>query len=103
MLKSILEPLLADFQSSLEKARSLLETESISFLSPQAQLDLTTRVQQAQKEVQTAQILLDATNGQVGVEMSVLIPWHRLLIECWQVAMRHRLEKSIPEKLSSSS
>jgi hypothetical protein len=35
-------------------------------------------------------MLFHATNGQVGIEPSVLAPWHHLVTECWQVAMRFR-------------
>src|ERR671932_1173585 len=90
LLKSVLQPLLEDFQYWFSRSRSLLETEDIPFLSDQQQSDLLTRVKQAQQEVSTAQMLFDATDGQVGVETSTLVPWHHLLNECWQVGMRWR-------------
>jgi hypothetical protein len=42
LLKSILEPLLEDFQYWFSRSRSLLETEKISFLSHPQQSDLLT-------------------------------------------------------------
>ncbi|QIZ71865.1 DUF2605 domain-containing protein [Oxynema aestuarii] len=94
LLKSVLEPLLEDFQYWFGRSRKLLETEKIGFLGDRAQADLLSRVERAQQEVSTAQMLFKATDGKAGVEMEVLMPWHRLLTECWQVAMRFRMENS---------
>ena len=94
VLKSLLEPLLEDFVYWFGRSQTLLETEEISFLSPQQQSNLLERVKQAQKEVSTVQMLFRATGGQVGVETATLIPWHRLLMECSQVGMRFRMEQS---------
>lgn len=94
LLKTLLEPLLDDFQHWFERSRSFLETTSIEFLGSEQQADLLHRVQQAQQEVTTAQLLLKATDGQVGVETSVLMPWHHLVTECWQVVSRYRSEQS---------
>lgn len=90
LLKTILQPLLEDFQYWFSRSRSLLETENITFLSEEQQLNLLSRVKQAQQEVATAQMLFQATEGQVGVETSTLVPWHQLVGECWQVGMRWR-------------
>jgi hypothetical protein len=94
LLQSLLEPLLDDFQYWFERARLLLETENITFLSEERQADLLARVISAQQEVNTARILLKATDGQVGIEPSILAPWHQLVMECWQIGMRFRLEQS---------
>lgn len=94
LLKTILQPLLDDFQYWFERSRKLLETEKISFLTETQQTDLLDRVKEAQKEVTTAKTLFEATDGRVGVEMTVLMPWHKLLTECWQVSTRFRLEQS---------
>ncbi len=94
LLKSLLEPLLDDFQYWFERSRQLLETEEIPFLSAEEQADLLDRVVTAQKEVSTTQMLFQATNGQVGIEASMMAPWHRLVTECWQIAVRFRLERS---------
>ncbi len=94
LLKAVLEPLLEDFQYWFERSRQLLEREEIPFMSSNEQLDLLTKVKQAQQEVNTAQALFQATEGQVGVETAVLMPWHQLLTQCWQVAMRFRKEQS---------
>lgn len=95
LLKAVLQPLLDDFQFWFDRSQTLLETETIHFLSDQQQADLLARVKQAQQEVSTAQMLFQATEGQVGVETAVLKPWHKLLMECWQVSMRFRSEQSI--------
>jgi Protein of unknown function (DUF2605). len=94
LLKSLLEPLLDDFHYWFERSRQLLETEEIPFLSAEEQADLLDRVVTAQKEVSTTQMLFKATNGQVGIEASMMAPWHRLVTECWKIAVRFRLERS---------
>jgi hypothetical protein len=95
LLKTVLEPLLEDFQYWFARSLTLLENEDISFLGRDGQADLVSRLQTAQQEVSTAQMLLKATDGQAGVEMEVLMPWHKLLTECWQVSMRFRRENSV--------
>ncbi|MCL1465052.1 DUF2605 domain-containing protein [Argonema galeatum] len=98
LLKSLLQPLLEDFQYWFGRSRDLLETKEISFLSQQQQSDLLARVKHAQSEVSTVEMLYKATGGQAGVETAALIPWHRLVMECWQVGMRFRLEQSTEQK-----
>jgi hypothetical protein len=98
LLKTILEPLLNDFQYWFSRSRSLLEAEKITFLGSEQQADLLSRVKQAQQEVSTAQMLFRATGGQVGLETTTLMPWHQLVTECWQVAMRYAREQSTTSK-----
>ncbi|GAB4381475.1 MAG: DUF2605 domain-containing protein [Elainellaceae cyanobacterium] len=93
-LKSLLEPLLEDFQYWFERSRSLLEDQEIGFLGQEQQTSLLHRVKQAQQEVAAAQMLLKAMAGQTGLDTAILIPWHRLVTECWQVGMRFRMENS---------
>jgi GAF domain-containing protein len=94
LLKTVLQPLLEDFQYWFSRSRSLLETEDITFLSKEEQTDLLERVTLAQQEVNTALMLFQATNGQVGIETTTLLPWHKLLGECWKVGMRWRLNNA---------
>ncbi len=94
LLRSLLEPLLEDFQYWFARSRTFLETEEISFLTADQHSDLLARVIQAQYEVTAAQSLFNATGKQIGVETSVLAPWHHLVSECWQVVSRFRLQKS---------
>lgn len=90
LLKAILEPLLADFQYWFSHSRNRLESEQVAILSPEEQADLLQRVKTAQEEVSATQSLFQATDGNVGVEMSTIAPWHKLVTECWQVAMQNR-------------
>jgi hypothetical protein len=94
LLKTVLQPLLEDFKYWFGRSRSLLETERISFLSIEQQSDLLNRVKQAQQEVSTAQMLFQATGRQVGIDMATLMPWHRLVTECWEIGMRFRSEQA---------
>ncbi|MBM0740375.1 DUF2605 domain-containing protein [Phormidium sp. CLA17] len=94
LLKSLLEPLLGDFQYWFGRSRTFLEDTEISFLTAEQQADLLARVAQAQSEVSAAQSLFMAIGGQAGIETSVLAPWHQLVSECWQVSHRHRLAGS---------
>ena len=95
LLKTVLEPLLEDFQYWFARSRTLLESETIPFLKDEQQADLLMRIIQAQKEVGTTQSLLKVTDGQVGVETPILMTWHQLVTECWQVRMRLRSDKPI--------
>lgn len=97
LLKTLLQPLLEDFQYWFGRSRSFLENEKLSFLSQEQQYQLLERVKQAQQEVNTAQMLFKATNGQVGIDMATLMPWHQLVTECWKVAMRFRSDNNQQE------
>ncbi len=93
-LKNLLQPLLEDFQYWFNRSRTLLESETIEFLTTEQQAGLLARVQQAQQEVATAQMLVNLTEGQVGLDTAILMPWHHLVTECWQVGMRYRTQKA---------
>jgi hypothetical protein len=98
LLKSVLQPLLEDFQYWFSRSRTLLETEDITFLTQEQQANLLTRVKDAQQAVSTAQMLFEVTHGQVGIDTATLVPWHHLLNECWQVGMRWRSIVPTPPK-----
>jgi hypothetical protein len=104
-LKTLLQPLLEDFQHWFGRSQALLENNTITFLSPEQQAQLLERVKQAQQEVSTAQMLFQVTDGQVGVDTTVLFSWHQLVTECWQVGMKFRMEnpQSVPSEHSQSS
>ncbi|WP_016953066.1 DUF2605 domain-containing protein [Anabaena sp. PCC 7108] len=93
LLKSVLEPLLEDFQYWFEQSLELLENEKIQFMSDEEQFDLLQRVKQAQAELSTAKMLFAATDEQVGIDMATVMPWHQLVSECWNVGMRYRQSK----------
>ena len=90
LLKTLLEPLLGDFQYWFSRARTLLETELIPFFSQEEQTNLLGRVIQAQQEVLSAKMLFEAMDEQVGVYMAMLMVLHQLVTECWQVSTRLR-------------
>lgn len=95
LLKKILEPLLEDFQYWFGRSRSLLESEQVSFLSTEEQEKLLDRIKVTQQEVSTAQMLFKVTEGKAGIDPAMLIPWHQLVAECWDVSSRWRaIEKS---------
>ncbi|MDY7020596.1 MAG: DUF2605 domain-containing protein [Cyanobacteriota bacterium] len=94
LLKTILLPLLEDFQYWFGRSCNLLETEDLSFLNQEEQAQMLDRIKQAQKEVAATKTLFEATDGRVGVEMPILLSWHKLLTECWQTSTRFRLEQS---------
>ncbi|WP_330202142.1 DUF2605 domain-containing protein [Cyanobacterium sp. Dongsha4] len=90
LLRKILLPLLEDFKYWFSRSSSLLESENMPFLSEEEQTRLLTRLKQAQGEVETARMLFNVTDGQAGVDTQVLLPWHQLVAECWDVARRWR-------------
>ncbi|WP_071191453.1 DUF2605 domain-containing protein [Trichormus sp. NMC-1] len=93
LLKSVLEPLLEDFQYWFGRSLELLENEKIQFMSDEEQFNLLQRVKQAQAELNTAKMLFTATNEQAGIDMATIMPWHQLVSECWNVGMRYRQSK----------
>lgn len=90
LLKTVLEPLLDDFQYWFSRAQTLLESETMDFLESDEQTHLLERVKRSQQEVSTAQMLFQATGKQIGIDMAVLVPWHQLVGECWRVASQWR-------------
>jgi hypothetical protein len=94
LLKTLLEPLLEDFQYWFERSRQLLETQIIESLDSEQQAHLLERVKAAQQEVGAAQSLMKATDNRIGIEASILKPWHQLVAECWKVSIQHRLDSS---------
>ncbi len=90
LLKTVLRPLLEDFQYWFSRSQSLLEAKEISFLSNEERTNLLARLSRAQQEVSVAQMLLQATDGQAGIETATLVPWHQLVAECWQISQRWR-------------
>nr|WP_199303218.1 DUF2605 domain-containing protein [Oscillatoria sp. FACHB-1406] len=93
MLGTVLGPLLEDFQYWFARSRTLLESEKIDFLSSEEQADLLARIKTAQQEVSAAQLLFRGMDGNAGIEVATLMPWHNLLGQCWRVAMRWRSSK----------
>jgi hypothetical protein len=90
LLKTVLGPLLEDFQYWFSRSRTLLESEKLTFLSAEEQDRLLSRLKEAQQEVGAAIMLFQATDGNAGIDPATLKPWHRLVGECWQVASRWR-------------
>ena len=93
LLKAVLPPLLKDFQHWFSRTIEMLEAQDIKFLTPGQQQDLLTRVRVAQQQVNASMALSAATDSQVGVDMSVVMAWHKLVHECWGVALRLRKER----------
>ena len=100
LLKTFLEPLLEDFRYWFSRSRNLLESERITFLSEAEQADLLERIIHSQQQVSTAQMLFQATEGRAGIDMAVVMPWHQLVAECWQVS---RYWRSLKTKNEDSS
>jgi hypothetical protein len=90
LLKVLLEPLFEDFDYWLTRSETLLSTTELSFLLPELQAEVLSRVRHALKEIHAARSLFQATDGQVGVEVSLLMDWHKLVTECWRIAIQHR-------------
>ena len=97
ILKTVLEPLLEDFLDWFSRSRSLLESEPLDFLSERDRLALLERVKAADGEVRAARLLFRATEGKTGIDPSALVPWHRLVVECWQVSAKRRQQKQQQE------
>jgi hypothetical protein len=100
LLKQVLEPLLDDFQYWFERSLNLLESERIFLFSEEEQKQFTTKIKSAQQEVITAKMLFKATEGEVGIDSKMLLPWHNLVAQCWELA---RLWRQHKEKTQISS
>ncbi|MEM6253501.1 MAG: DUF2605 domain-containing protein [Cyanobacteria bacterium P01_D01_bin.156] len=98
LMKAVLGPLLDDFQHWFGRSITLLEAETIDFLGEHRQQDLLARVREAQQLVSASQALFQATDSEAGVDVSVVMSWHRLVHECWNVAMQFRQQQT-PNKL----
>ncbi|MGD2183789.1 DUF2605 domain-containing protein [Lusitaniella coriacea] len=94
ILKTVLEPLLEDFLYWFSRSRDLLESETIEFLSSEEHAALLAQLQNAQKEVHTAQILCKATNGQAGIETKTMMHWHNLVTQCWKISSKWRSQQN---------
>ncbi len=90
LLDTVLAPLLEDFVYWFGRSREWLQATRVDFLSPAAQQDLIQRLEQAEVEVKTAQLLYRATGKQVAIDMGPVSEWHRLLMECQGIGMRYR-------------
>lgn len=104
LLKSVLPPLLDDFHYWFGRTIDLLETKAVDFLSVEQQQDLRIRIKAAQQQVSASKALSSATDSQAGIDMSVVMTWHKLVHECWSVAIRYRKEKATqPEQTTQEA
>lgn len=94
ILKSVLEPLLEDFCYWFDLSINLLEREKLEFLPNQEQDSLLQRVKDTLQAVNTAKMLFKVTGEQVGVDLSAMMPWHQLLMECQAVGMRYHQSRA---------
>jgi hypothetical protein len=93
LMAEILAPLLADFSYWFGRSLRLLEEERLAFLSPESQAAVLARVKQASQEVAAANLMFQATGGHAGVDPRVMMQWHQLVQECWQIAMYWRSQQ----------
>ncbi|MEL7225133.1 MAG: DUF2605 domain-containing protein [Cyanobacteria bacterium P01_D01_bin.36] len=103
LLKSVLPPLLKDFRHWFDKTIDMLDSNTISFLTVDEKDDLRSRIQVAMQQVSASQALASATDSQAGIEMPVVMGWHKLVHECWGVALRLRRETAANEKATGSA
>ncbi|NKB17063.1 MAG: DUF2605 domain-containing protein [Pseudanabaena sp. CRU_2_10] len=94
LLQSILEPLLEDVRYWLGRSLDLFESQRLDFISETEQSNLVARVKNALKEVEAAKMLYEVTSKQVGIEISAMMPWHNLLLECQSIGMRYHQNKA---------
>lgn len=90
LLKQVLEPLLDDFQYWFSRSLNLLESERMPFFSEDEQAELMEKIKTAQAEVSTAKMLFKATEGEAGIDSKMLLPWHNLVAQCWDIARAWR-------------
>lgn len=91
LMQDVLEPLLEDFQYWFSEAKALLDSPKASCLVIEQRQTLIEQISAAQQEVSAVSTLLKATGGQAGVDMPVVMHWHQLVGQCWQVSRQIRL------------
>ena len=96
LLKTVLEPLLEDFLYWFGRSRNLLESQQMPFFTAEQQAQMLAKIIYSQQEVQTAQMLFKATEGSAGIDSKMLLPWHQLVAECWDIAKKLRESKQLP-------
>ncbi len=90
LLKTLLEPLLEDFDYWFSRSKTLLESERMTFMTESSQQEVLGRVVESLSAVSVMRSLMVATENRAGVEMSVLMGWHKLVHECWGISMKYR-------------
>ena len=90
LLQSVLEPLLDDFQYWFSESKILLNSPKADCLNAEQRKSLINQIETALQEVATARILLLTTDGQAGVETSLVMSWHQQVLQCWQAAQQIR-------------
>ncbi len=94
LLQGLLEPLLEDIRHWLGRSLDLVSAHRLDFMSEAEQSNLLSRIENALKELGVATMLYEATGKQVGIEVSTIMPWHHLLLECQAIGMRYRQNKA---------
>lgn len=97
LVNVLLEPLLDDFHYWLSRSRSLLLHEAIDFLGTEGQADLLAHIEQTLQSVMAARSMVKALSPQVGIDPPVLLQWHQLVTDCWQVMIQYRL-RQLPQQ-----
>ncbi|WP_017327865.1 DUF2605 family protein [Synechococcus sp. PCC 7336] len=90
LLKDLLDPLIDDFRYWFGRSATLLEGHRIDFMTSSEQSDLLQRILTAQAELQSAELLYNLSENEVGIDPQLVVKWHRLLLECGNVGRRYR-------------
>ncbi|MDX2271182.1 MAG: DUF2605 domain-containing protein [Cyanobacteriota bacterium] len=89
MLREILSPLIEDYRYWFGRSRQLLEKDNLGIISPEGQVELRRRLEQAEGELQTATTLYELSDNEVGIDPALMAKWHRLLMECAELGRRY--------------
>lgn len=92
LMQAVLEPLLNDFQYWFGETEALLRSPKADCLTETDRQALVQELDEARQAVDTTKVLMLATGGQAGVDLSVVTQWHQLVNKCWQTAryIRHQ-------------
>ncbi len=94
LLKKVLQPLFGDFQHWFSRTIALLEQKEVSFLNPAEQNDLLRKLVNSLQEVNAAQAMFLATDGQASIDTRVVQEWHQLVTRCWKILIRARQKET---------
>lgn len=90
LLEEILVPLLQDYADSFERGLLLLDHCPEAVMAASEQADLRQRLNEARRSLAAARALRAAAPKPMGLAMETITPWHRLVLEVWNLSARLR-------------
>ena len=91
LLDHLLGSLMGDFRFWFARGLLLLELCPDHVMAPEQRQALAAELEQAQRALQAASSLRQATPAPMALEMDTLAPWHQLVLKVWNLSAALRL------------